>query len=218
MATTMTNEITGLIIRLVDYKESSYIMHLLTTNGIKSIICQGVKKPNSKLKGNILSYNYVKCFITNGKIPILTDILVLDSYTNIWNNINKNKYAGMLINMLYKEQYENNKVYELALKSIKFINDDNEEYYYYIFLLKNLYFIGLGLNSTGIDKKFLGYNIADSKLVFKYDFINIDLNYNDTINIFNLYYMKLEDKLECNINILKNFLEQYYEIHASIKI
>ncbi len=218
MATTTTNEIMGLIIRLVDYKESSYIMHLLTSSGIKSIICQGIKKPNSKLKGYILSYNYVKCFITNGKIPILTDILVLDSYSSIWNNIEKNKYAGLLINMLYKEQYENNKVYELALKSIKFINDSKEDYYYYLFLLKNLYFIGLGLNFNGINDKFLGYNISDSKLVFKDDFISIDLNIEDTIKLYNLYYSKLEDILDIDLNMLKNFLKHYYEIHASIKI
>ena len=218
MATTTTNEVTGLIIRLVDYKESSYIMHLLTNKGIVSMICQGIKKPNSKLKGYILSYNYVKCFITNGKIPILTDILVLESYTNIWNNIEKNKYAGLLINMLYKEQYENNKVYELALKSIKFINDNNEEYYYYLFLLKNLYFMGIGLNLNGINDKFIGYNIADSKLIFKDDFISIDLNKDDTIKISNLYYSKLEDIIEVDINMLKRFLKHYYEIHASIKI
>ena len=125
----MTKEIFGLIIRVIDYKESSQIMHLLTSDKIESIMCRGIKKQTSKLKGYVLSYNYVKCFVTDGKMPILTDILVIESYSNIQNNINKFKYAGLLIKMLYKEKYENNKIYSLALKSIKYINDSNEEYY-----------------------------------------------------------------------------------------
>ena len=219
MATTTTNEITGLIIRLVDYKESSYIMHLLTASGIKSIICQGIKKPNSKLKGYILSYNYVKCFITNGKIPILTDILVIEAYDKIQNNFNKNKYAGLTINMLYKEQYENNKVYQLALKTIKFFNDFDEEYYYYTFLLKNLYFMGLGLDSKNYNKdEILGFNIYESNIVSKKDDSYIDINQANTLKIFELYYSKLEDNVDIDLRMLKDFLTKYYEVHASIKL
>ena len=193
-------------------------MHLLTTDGIISIICQGVKKPNSKFKGYILSYNYVKCFVTTGKTPILTDILVIESFTNIWNNINKNKYAGLLINILYKEKYETNKIYELALKSIKFINDSSEDYYYYLFLLKNLFFMGIGLNFTNIDKKFIGYNILESKIVLPNDSISTDINNSDTLTIYKLYYSKLETMIDVDLNMLKRFLKSYYEIHASIKL
>ena len=218
METSQNNYIEGLIIRLIDYKESSYIMHLLTPKGIESIICKGVKKLNSKYKGYILSYNYVKCFISNGKIPILTDILVIDTYSNICNDINKNMFAGKLINMLYKEKYENDKVYDLALKSIKFINDSSEDYYYYLFLLKNLYFIGLGLNFSNIKESFVGYNISESRLVLKNDSIAYDIDKERTITLYNLYYSKLEDKLDIDLSMLINFLKKYYELHASIKL
>ena len=219
MATTMTNEIEGLIIRLIDYKESSVIMHLLTVDGIKSIVCKGIKKESSKLKGYILSYNYVKCYTSNGKIPILTDILVIESFDKIQNDINKNKYAGLTINMLYKEQYENNKVYQLALKTIKFINDYDEEYYYYTFLLKNLYFMGLGLDSKNYNKnEILGFNICESNVVSKKDDSYIDVNQENTLKIFELYYSKLEDNIDINLSMLKEFLIKYYMVHASIKL
>lgn len=219
MVTTMTKEIIGLIIRVINYKESSQIMHLLTDSKIESIMCRGIKKSTSKLKGYILSYNYVKCFVTDGKMPILTDILVIDSYKNIQNNVNKFKYAGLLINMLYKEQYENNKVYALALKSIKFINDSNEEYYYNTFLLKNLYFMGIGLNSGSNNvNDLLGYNIYESNIVTKNDSFNIDINKEDTLKIFETYYSKLEDMVDIKLDMLNDFLKKYYEIHASMKI
>ena len=218
METLTNNYIEGLIIRLIDYKESSYIMHLLTNSGIESIICRGIKKTNSKFKGYILSYNYVKCFVTNGKIPILTDILVIDTYKNICNDINKNMFSGKLINMLYKEEYENKKVFELALKSIKFINDNKEDYYYYVFLLKNLFFIGLGLNFSDIKKDFMGYNINESRLVLKNDSITIDIDKKNTIDLFNLYYSKLEEYIDIDLSMLINFLKKYYELHASIKL
>ena len=215
----MTKEIIGLIIRVIDYKESSQIMHLLTDDKIESIMCRGIKKQTSKLKGYILSYNYVKCFVTDGKMPILTDILVIDSYNNIQNNVNKFKYAGLLINMLYKERYENNKIYSLALKSIKFINDSNEEYYYNTFLLKNLFFMGIGLNyGTNNINDILGYNISESNIVTKNNNLNIDINKENTIKIFEVYYSKLEDMVDIKLDMLNDFLKKYYEIHASMKI
>lgn len=215
----MTKELDGLIIRVIDYKESSLIIHLLTNNKIESIIARGVKKLNSKLKGYILSFNYVKCFISDSKIPILTDILVIDEYKNIQNNIRKNMYAGSLINILYKEQYENMKVYELALKSIKFINDFDEEYYYNLFLLKNLHFMGLGLNvEVNNLKDIIGFNITESKVCYKNDSTSIDLNKEDTIKLIEAYYSKLEEKVDIDLKKLHDFLVSYYLIHASIKI
>lgn len=173
---------------------------------------------NSKLKGYILSYNYVRCFVSNGKIPILTDILVINSYSNICNDMNKFMFSGKLINMLYKEKYENEKIYGLALKSIKFINDSKEDYYYYLFLLKNLYFMGIGLNFDNINDSFIGYNINESRLVLKSDSINYDINKKETIMLYNLYYSRLEDMQNVDLSMLINFLKKYYEIHASIKL
>ena len=218
LVTIMTKEISGLIIRLVDYKESSYIVHILTNNCIESVVCKGIKKQTSKLKGYIQIYSYVTLLVTDGKIPILTDISEYKRYDNICTNLNKYKYAGLLINMLYKEKYENNKVYELVLKSIDFIDSGNEEYYYYLFLLKNLFFIGLGLNFTGISDKIVGYNISESKLVFSNDSISADISKTNTLTIYELYYSHLEEVIDVDLIMLKTFLKKYYEIHASIKI
>ena len=219
MVTIMTKEIVGLIIRVVDYKESSLIIHVLTDKNIESIIARGVKKLNSKMKGYILSYNYVKCYVSDGKIPILTDISVINEYSNIQNNIRKNMYAGQLINMLYKEKYENDKVYELASKTIKFINDSNEEYYYLTFLLKNLYFMGLGLSiNSNEEKELVGFNITESRVSTKSNNLNFDINKDNTISIFNLYFSKLEDVIDIDLIMLNDFLEKYYQVHASIKL
>lgn len=215
--TIMTREVVGLILRVVDYKESSVIMHLLTNDKIESIICRGIKKINSKHKGFVLSYNYVKCIITDKTIPTLTDIDLIESYQNIQENINKFKYAGLIINMLYKEKYDNNKIYDLALKTLKYINNDDEEYYYNVFLLKNLHFIGLGLNKDNINNV-IGYNIKESCIITKDSNLSYDINKDDTITIFNLYYAKLEEKVDCNLKMVNDFLKEYYLIHASMKI
>jgi DNA repair protein RecO len=215
----MTKELEGLVIRVIDYKESSLIMHLLTNSGIESILCKGVKKLNSKLKGYILSYNYVTCSITDGKMPILTDILLIESYINIQNNLTKNKYAGLIINMLYKEKYENNKVYELALKSIKFIDSSDEFYYYNLFILKHLYFMGIGLNMDGTkDNDITGYNINESSVSTKTNGLKADINKEELKEIVNLYLSKLETKIDCDLLFVNKFLKQYYLIHASMKI
>lgn len=215
----MTKDLTGLIIRVIDYKESSLIMHLLTNSGIESIICKGVKKLNSKLKGYILSYNYVTCTITDSKMPILTDISLIESYINIQNNLTKNKYAGLIINMLYKEKYENNKVYELALKSIKYIDSSDEFYYYNLFILKNLFFMGIGLNLDGMDKNdYIGYNINESIISTKTNGLKADINKEELKELVGLYLSKLEEKKECDLLFVNKFLKQYYLIHASMKI
>ena len=215
----MTKELEGLVIRVIDYKESSLIMYLLTDKKIESIICKGIKKTNSKFKGYILSYNYVKCIVTDSNFPTLTDIEVLYSLSNIQNDLNKFKYAGNLINFLYKEKYENDKVYGLAIKSLKYINDSNEMYYYYVFLLKNLYFIGLGLNASNINKsECLGYNIAESTVVTKSMSLDIDVDRINTLKIFEIYLSKIDEIIDINLDILKSFLTKYYYIHASIKL
>ena len=215
----MTKEIEGLVIRVIDYKESSLIMYLLTESHIESIICKGIKKTNSKFKGYVLSYNYVKCIVTDSTFPTLTDITVISSLSNIQNNLNKNKYAGSLINLLYKEKYENNNVYGLALQCLRYINDSNEEYHYNVFLLKNLYYMGIGLSSGEYNiKDILGYNIAESTIVTKDMTLDIDLNKANTIKLFDIYLSKIDDIIDINLEELYSFLKKYYYIHASIKI
>ena len=58
----------------------------------------------------------------------------------------------------------------------------------------------------------------ESKLILNSDVVSIDLNIEDTIKLYNLYYSKLEDVIDIDLNKLKSFLKSYYEIHASIKI
>ena len=56
------------------------------------------------------------------------------------------------------------------------------------------------------------------KIVLPNDSISTDINNSDTLTIYKLYYSKLETMIDVDLNMLKRFLKQYYEIHASIKI
>lgn len=214
-------KIEGIILKSIDYKESSKIIYLFTCNGMQSIIVKGAKQMNSKFKGSIQSFTKVLCYTTDSSLPTLTDIDVLYDFKNIKTIYQKNAFAGLVVRVINQTKYDDERIYDLLDKTLQFMDNDNEEYYAYVFLLKNLYFLGITPNfscSCGLNQKFLGFSISSGTMICEKCAIKYDVSMSLIVSINEIFLAKIENKIDINLKEFYDFLKRYYLYHASIEI
>ena len=97
----MIKKIEGIVISEVDYKESSKIINVLTSDeGIKGFIARGTKQVKNKLNGvtSKLTYGTFHVNYKENGLSSLIEVDVIDNFKNIRKNIdlNMDSYYGRL--------------------------------------------------------------------------------------------------------------------------
>ena len=213
----------GIVVKTINYKESSKIIYLITDEGMQSIEVKGANKisGHSHIYSSLLSkimFSEDKHFFKSGK--------VLHNYVNIKNDIEKLNVSIQLLEFVYtliEHINDYHLFYHFFDEILELINDKNNyKFYEAIFYIKTLYLLGIApsLNKCvecGNNKNLLGFVFNKGGLICKdcyrseyslYDF--------DTINdIIYLYYTKLdvlkENEKEMNFEKIKAFYTRYYE-------
>lgn len=123
----MNKKIEGLVISEQDYKESSKIIKVLTSDGIISIIAKGSRKlksndRNSTSKITLSSFNII--YKEDG-LSTLTDSDIINSYKNIKKDIIKISYASYLLDLASQVMKQNNNkdIYNLLVDSLNKIEE-----------------------------------------------------------------------------------------------
>lgn len=123
----MLKTVEGIVVSEVDYKESSKIINVLTSeDGIIGIIARGTKKVNSPLS-SVAKLTYGNFYINykeNG-LSTLREVDVIDSFKNIKKDINLMSYSVYLLELasqVYKHE-ANNDIYKLLIASLKKIDE-----------------------------------------------------------------------------------------------
>ncbi len=123
----MIKKIEGIVIKETDYKESSKIINIFTSDGIISVLCKGAKRiksphlsTTSKLTYAIFHLNY-----REQGLSTLIESDVINSLRNIKKDIAKISYASFLTDLTYQvyKHENNNFLYELYKNSIIKINE-----------------------------------------------------------------------------------------------
>lgn len=143
-------KVEGLVIKDMDFKESSKILTILTKEyGLISVISKGCKQLKSKLRGvsNKLVYgNFDISYKENG-LSTLISVDVINPFTNILMDIDKISYVSYLIeltNQIIKET-NNFDTFDLLKEAIIKINDEIDlEIIKNIIELKYLRILGVG--------------------------------------------------------------------------
>lgn len=214
-------KIEGIILRSIDYKETSKIIYLLTKDRIESVLVRGVKKMNSKFKAMILNYNHVLCYTSDSKLPVLTDMDLIYEYKNIKSNLEKNKCSGMIIKVLNQTKYEDSRIYDILIKTLYYIDKDDEIYYLITFLIKNTYFLGISPNFSCVcegNKKYIGFSLKEGTIVCENCCKNAYINMELTYQLNKLYFSRLEEKIDINNDEMLDFIKKYYQYHALIAL
>lgn len=124
----MIKKIEGIVIRTVDYKESSKIINILTPDeGIIGVLAKGSKRMKSKLAStsNVLSYGFFHLNVKDGRMPVLMEVDILDSFKFIRKDLVKTNYAIFLMELagqVYRHE-ETKNIYELLIDGLYKINE-----------------------------------------------------------------------------------------------
>lgn len=123
----MIKKVEGIVIKEIDYKETSKILTIFTKNdGIVGVIARGCKRPKSNLLSVTSKFSY-GVFHLNYKenLSTLIEVDIINNFKNIKKDITKISYISYiteLVNQVYKHE-KNSSIYDLYINSILKIND-----------------------------------------------------------------------------------------------
>ena len=145
----MIKKIEGIVVSEIDYKESSKIINVLTSEyGIIGLIARGTKQVKNKLSGvtSKLTYGYFHVNYKENSLSNLIEVDVIDKFKNIRKDINLMSYSLYLLELAEKVYKHDNdtEIYNMLIASLKKI-DEGYDYKVIanIFELKMLDFLGI---------------------------------------------------------------------------
>lgn len=214
--------IKGIIIKSIDYSESSKICHLLTDSGVQSVLVKGAKRLKSKFLGILEPVTLVSFIVSGSNLKVLTDADLVNEYKVIHESIKKLVYANNLlelINVLIHEDYC--LIYNFLLKCLNKMEECfDEEVISFIFELKLLKLLGVEPQfdaCISCGKEFVdGFNIELGGVVCKAcsGIHNLEL----LNTIYELYRFDISNDIpnidEGMKSQLRAFIDEYYKIHV----
>lgn len=148
----MITKVEGFILSEVNYGETSKVINLLTKEyGLVGVMCKGVKSLKSRLRALTLrfTYGYFYIYKKEGKLSILKDVDIINSFSAIHSDIKLIgylNYISELTNQVFKES-QNKQIFPLFIEAVQKLNSKlNPLVLMNIIEIKYLDFLGVGLN------------------------------------------------------------------------
>lgn len=137
----------GVIIKRMDFGEADRILTILTSSeGKVKAIAKGSRKILSKMGGSLEPFCLVNFIFHEGKsFYIITSATVFNQFKNIHSDIKKTAkafYIGELIDKFLEEKENHPEVFELFVKYLQSLNDDDDEILIPVFSAKILESLG----------------------------------------------------------------------------
>jgi DNA repair protein RecO (recombination protein O) len=122
----------GIIIRRSDFGEADKFITIFTdTEGKIKTKAKGIRWILSKNKGHLELFTYSDLLIAEGReIDTVASAVTLESFKNIKDNLQKTAlayYFVELIDKLTAEKEKNEKIFQLLLESLRFLDKNNEK-------------------------------------------------------------------------------------------
>lgn len=226
------DEVEGIIVNEIDYRDKSKIISVLTNKGLIGMIAKGCKSPKSMLRSCTDKLTYGKFYIKykENKLSILNNFDIYSNFKNIKNDFNKLGFTMYLLNLSYqvaKENFNENIYYNLvdALKKIE--DGINPLVMTNILELKFLTFLGVEpiLDRCSIcmnQNNIIGLSTSKGGLVCSNCFQNDMLVDEKVIKLIRLYYyidIKKIDSFNVDkkfVNDINRFIDDYYEKYTGL--
>lgn len=229
----MIKKIEGIIVSVVDYKESSKIVNIFSpSEGVIGVMARGTKKIKSNLSGvtDKLTYGYFHIDYKENRLSNLIEVDVIDGFKKIRRNIDLISYANYLVelsSMVYKHE-SNSNIYSLLIASLKKINEGYDfEIITNILELKLLEYLGIkpvidSCVSCGSKTDIVTISSYKGGYLCKncvYDDVIVNIKTIKLLRMF--YYVDIGkiSKLEVSDNIkkeLNRFIDDYYDRYSGL--
>lgn len=226
------NEVEGIIVNEIDYRDKSKIISVLTSKGLIGMIAKGCKSPKSMLRSCTDKLTYGKFYIRykENKLSFLNSFDSYSSFKNIKKDFDKLGFTMYLLNLSYqvaKENFKENIYYNL-IDALKKIEDGiNPLVMTNILELKFLTYLGVEpiLDKCSVctnQNNIIGLSTSKGGLVCSNCFQNDMLVDEKVIKLIRLYYyidIKKIDSFNVDkkiVNEINRFIDDYYERYTGL--
>lgn len=147
------NQKEAVILKNLDYKETSKLVYFYTNNGVTSAMAKGAHRKESKVRSLIEPITCVNVCYSDAKLPTLTQIDLVSNFTNIKYDLEKQVYALHILELVYRLTIEvdHQKIYQLLKKTLQTLDRGiDSELVSFVFELKLLFYLGLALDFENI--------------------------------------------------------------------
>lgn len=214
----------GIVIRSLDYKDTSKIVYVLSSQGMLSIRALGAKNYRNKNYNFSEPLTYVEFEITDTSFPSLVEYSVIDNFSDIKANIKKIMIYGYFLEFLTKLPSDMPflKTFDYTLKTIKLGR------LYEPLLLVLMYQVKV-LGLFGIKPSFLTCSYCHKKPTFialngsvlcEEHYQNGSYLLKDILRLF--YFDLKKDNFESindvDLKLILDFVTNYYSYHADLKL
>lgn len=226
------DEIEGIVVSDIDYRDSSKIITVLCNRGLVGIIAKGCKSPKSKLRSCCDKMTYGKFYIKykENKLSTLNNFDSYYSFKNIKNDFVKLGFSMYLLDLCYqvcKDSFNESIYYNLidALKKID--NNINPLMITNILEIKCLFLLGVGpildrCASCASTNNIVGLSSNRGGLVCSNCFHNDMLLDERSIKLIRLYSLIDISKID-SLNVSKSivndvnrFIDDYYDKYTGL--
>lgn len=142
------NEIKGLVLYSIDYKEKSKIVYLYTPYGHDSVKANRSKEMNSGQMGFTMGLNEVAYIKSAGRLPALLEYRLEESFFDLSQSISKMAVVANMIEVIRRipEDSSHEKIYAFIIICLKRLRTENPQKVLAVFLIKMLYVFGVAPN------------------------------------------------------------------------
>ncbi|MBE6137480.1 MAG: DNA repair protein RecO [Erysipelotrichaceae bacterium] len=218
------NEIKGLVISSIDYKEKSKVVYLYTPNGHDSVKAYQSKDFKKGLLGFTTTLNEVSYVKTNSKFSTLMEYSVLNNNFKLTESVDILNCVFKILEVIkaIPEESDHKRIYDYIITTINNLNNHNPKKVLALFLIKMLHTFGVTPNlkhcikcgSTNI--QFLSISHGECYCGSCTSYNNID-KYKIW---YEYYYDKKNTEMysEVDYDNLLNDIYSYYSNHVHINI
>ncbi len=224
----MANNREGIVIKNIDYTDSSKIIYLITELGISSLLAKGARKIKSPLRQlcqtvSKISYNQS----ASKKLPILYSGDVIDPHMYIIQNLEETSYVSHIFEIIYKlsTEIEFKILYKFLCQTLEKINEGVDvELISFVFELKFLYLLGINpaFNrcSDCDSKETTGFDVYRGGMVCSNHTTEYTITDTEFITgLYKLYYHNINEDFDYEINkvLTRKTIDDYYEHYMNFK-
>lgn len=228
----LLNGFEGIILKKINYKESSKILYVYTSEGLLSLLVHGANKLSSPFLHTTDNLNLIKGFYSGKGLKTLTEGEIINDYASIKSDLNKVTYVSHIIELLAsfaESEYDHLKLYQFVIRLLDKISETTTYIrYIYMFEIKFLYMLGLAPNFkhcvTCNRVEHLKFSIISGGYCCEDHFPSGEKTYSDdSIKILSkLFYHDLNQPLDLVINQeigkeIRLILDEYYLYHLGFQ-
>jgi DNA repair protein RecO (recombination protein O) len=231
----MIEKVEGIILSISDYQESSRILQVLTKeHGLIGVIAKGCKSVKSPLRAacNSYTYGYFYIYYKENKLSLLSNVDIINSYSNIRLDIELISYMAYLCDLTYQvvKQNDDSNIFDILINALDKINNKlNPLIITNIVELKYLDYLGISLNldscvKCGNKEDIVTIDGDDGGFICKNCYTNQVIVDKKTIKLIRMYYLvdinsisSIKIKKEY-ANDIDQFLDRYYDRYTGLYI